>query len=63
MVDIAMCRRRDCPRRLSCFRYLAEPEPHCQSYIVVDKDVEDRCEMYWRCRNGKELAYMNRVNR
>ena len=63
MVDIAMCKRKDCPRRMSCFRYIADTEDFYQTYIVIDKNVEDRCDMYWRCRNGKELAYMNRVNR
>lgn len=63
MVDIAMCKRKDCPRRMSCFRYIADAEDFYQTYIVIDKNVEDHCDMYWRCRNGKELAYMNRVNR
>ena len=59
MVDIAMCRRQDCPRRLSCFRYLAEPDDW-QSYIAI-KDV-DKCDMYWQVKNRKELAYMNKLN-
>lgn len=64
MVDIAMCRRSDCPRRMTCFRYIADAEDYYQSYIDMrDKNVEDECEMYWQCKNGKELAYMNRVNR
>lgn len=64
MVDIAMCRRSDCPRRMTCFRYIADAEDYYQSYIDMrDKNVEDKCEMYWQCKNGKELAYMNRVNR
>ena len=48
---------------MSCFRYIADAEDFYQTYIVIDKNVEDHCDMYWRCRNGKELAYMNRVNR
>ena len=64
MVDIAMCRRSDCPRRMTCFRYVADAEDYYQSYIDMrDENVEDKCEMYWQCKNGKELAYMNRVNR
>ena len=64
MVDIAMCRRSDCPRRMTCFRYIADAEDYYQTYIDMgDENVEDKCEMYWQCRNGKELAYMNRVNR
>ena len=62
MVDIAMCRRQDCGKRLSCFRYLADAEDYYQSYITPPKCGDD-CEMYWRVRDGKELQYMNRVNR
>lgn len=63
MVDISKCGRRDCGKRYSCFRYLADSDERGQSYILIDKqDVKDGCDMYWRCRNKKELAYMNRVN-
>ena len=64
MVDIAKCSRRDCGKRMSCFRYLADSDEYCQSYILVqDIDVEDGCENYWKVSNGKELAYYNKVNR
>ena len=62
MVDIAMCGRRDCPRRRTCFRYIAEPDTY-QTYIVIEDDVGEKCDMYWQCRNSKELKFMNRVNR
>ncbi len=49
---------------MTCFRYIADAEDYYQSYIDMrDENVEDKCEMYWQCKNGKELAYMNRVNR
>ena len=49
MVDIAMCRRNDCPRRMTCFRYIADAEDYYQSYIDMrDENVEDKCEMYWQ---------------
>lgn len=63
MVDIAMCNRRDCPRKYTCFRYLAFPSER-QSYLVIDKPILDNdCEYYWRCRNTKELKLMNKLNR
>ena len=63
MVDIAMCNRRDCPQKDTCFRYLAFPD-EMQSYIVIDKPILDGdCEYYWRCRNKKELKLMNKWNR
>lgn len=64
MVDIAVCNRRDCPLKETCFRYLADRDDYWQSELVIDKKIlDDKCEMYWRCRNPKELKYMNRVNR
>lgn len=62
MADISMCNRRDCGKKNTCFRYLAFPDEY-QSYIMIDKiDIEDGCDMYWRCRNSKELAIMNKLN-
>ena len=64
MVDIAMCKRSDCGKRKTCFRYIADAEDYYQTYMVIDKvDVDNGCDMYWQCRNGRELAYMNRANR
>lgn len=64
MVDISMCNRRDCKDKQTCFRYLAFPDEY-QSYIILDiqDPSKDNCEMYWRCRNAKELAQMNKLNR
>lgn len=63
MVDIAMCSRRDCKDKQTCFRYLAFPDEY-QSYIMIDIEEPDKsnCEHYWRCRNPKELAQMNKLN-
>lgn len=65
MVDIAMCKRRDCPDRKTCFRYLAM-EGEMQTYIIFDKFPiidKDVCGHYWQCKNARELAQMNRLNR
>lgn len=64
MVDIAVCDRRDCPKKDSCFRYLAERDEFRQTYLIIDSlKVDDNCEHYWRCRNMAELHYMNKVNK
>lgn len=64
MVDIAVCDRRDCPRKDNCFRYLAERDEYGQSHLVMNNlKVDDNCKYYWRCRNMAELHYMNKVNR
>jgi len=63
MVDISMCNRRDCAKKNTCFRYLAFPDEY-QSYIMInDIDLSKGCDRYWRCKDAKELAYMNKVNR
>lgn len=64
MVDIAMCSRRDCEDKNTCFRYLAFPSEY-QSYIIVDihEPTKKNCSHYWRCRDAKELRQMNRMNR
>ena len=61
MVDIAMCNRRDCERKHTCYRYLAFPD-EMQTYLIIDKPIIDDCEYYWRCRNPKELREMNKLN-
>lgn len=64
MVDIAMCKRRDCPDKGTCFRYLAM-EGEYQTYMILDSPTisKDTCDHYWQCRNAKELKQMNRLNR
>ena len=61
MVDIAMCARRDCSRKSTCYRYLAFPDEY-QTYLVIDTPDTEGCEYYWRCRNPKELREMNKLN-
>lgn len=64
MVDIAMCNRQDCKKRLTCFRYLADSDEFGQIYLVVDKTILDNgCDNYWKCSNSKELFIMNRMNK
>ena len=61
MVDISMCSRRDCPKKDTCYRYLAFPSEY-QSYLIIDTPIIDNCDYYWRCRNPKELRLMNKLN-
>lgn len=65
MVDISVCNRRDCPRKDTCFRYLADRDDYWQSELLVEKKIlsSKGCDMYWQCRNSAELQYMNKVNR
>lgn len=63
MVDIAMCNRRDCEDKNTCFRYLAFPDEY-QTYLMLDiqNPNKERCSHYWRCRNPRELKEMNKLN-
>ena len=61
MVDIAMCARRDCPDKHTCYRYLAFPDEY-QTYLIIDTPIIENCEYYWRCRNPYELRTMNKLN-
>lgn len=64
MVDIAMCSRSDCGKRMTCFRYIADADEFGQSYIMINQvDVDNGCDRYWQCRNKKELRIMNRLNK
>ena len=61
MVDIAKCSRKDCGKRLSCFRYLADSDEYGQTYLIIDNmDVEDGCKNYWQVKNSKELKMYNK---
>lgn len=46
MPDISLCRNQDCTRRLTCYRFLAEPNPENQAYVDF-KQVNGYCEHYW----------------
>ena len=64
MVDIAKCNRKDCGKRLSCFRYLADSDEYGQTYLAIDDmDVEEGCKNYWQVKNSKELKMYNKLNR
>ena len=64
MVDIAKCSRKDCGKRLSCFRYLAVSDEYGHTYLIIDDmDVEDGCKNYWQVKNSKELKMYNKLNR
>jgi hypothetical protein len=35
MPDITMCKGNDCPLKAECYRHVATPTPHWQSYFVI----------------------------
>ena len=52
MADITMCRGETCPLRETCYRYLAIPDEHGQSYFASDPNKDTKknneiCKYYW----------------
>jgi len=45
MADITMCKNKKCSKRKTCYRYMAKPDKHNQSYFL--KMNENKCEYYW----------------
>ena len=45
MPDISMCKNKECPSNLQCYRYMAMPNPHRQAYSTFDIEG-DGCEDY-----------------
>lgn len=47
MPDICMCPGGNCPKKESCFRYLADPGL-MQSYFLDPPIEEGKCQYYWK---------------
>jgi len=48
MPDITMCRGGKCPKKETCYRYKAKPDPYRQAYFG-DPPEED-CKFYWKMK-------------
>jgi hypothetical protein len=49
MPDITMCMDNNCQSRFQCYRYMADPTPHRQSYFKnspKDDPLEDKCHYF-----------------
>ena len=46
MPDIAMCQDKDCPKRLSCYRYTATPSQYQPYFAEKIVDENGKCEYY-----------------
>jgi hypothetical protein len=44
--DITMCLGTNCPHKISCHRYTAEPSEY-QSYFMEAPVKDGKCDMYW----------------
>jgi len=58
MPDISMCNGQQCPKKDTCFRYLAEPSKWRQTYFLGIPLKEDgTCEHYWERINDAFVTY------
>ena len=51
MADISMCINESCPLKLSCYRYLAQPDDIMQSYAKFEWEKENgviSCPVFWK---------------
>jgi hypothetical protein len=46
MPDISMCDNNDCPSRLGCYRFMAEPNPYRQAYMEFKFDERGKCDHF-----------------
>lgn len=55
MPDIAMCNGGGCPKKETCFRYRAVPNPLWQAWSVFPTEADGDCEYYIEVTNEQVL--------
>jgi hypothetical protein len=57
MPDFTLCQRSSCPQAKICYRFLAEPNPHWQSYseFIGMCNEEDQFHYYMKVRPTDKL--------
>ena len=62
MPDIAMCGDKECPSREKCYRFMATPSPHMQSYSHFGREVGDaKCDSFWPVKNKGQAQGLDRA--
>lgn len=67
--DICMCQDDNCHIRLRCYRFLAKPNEHSQSYFTGSPRKVGECDKFWDIKERGMLQKMegkkdnNRNNR
>ena len=46
MPDISMCPGTDCPKKETCYRFMATPSDY-QSYFIHSPIKDGKCDHYW----------------
>ena len=62
MLDITMCRGEGCERRFACYRFVAVPNEHWQSYFVKSPIKNGSCKHFMKLFDDeKHLAETRRA--
>ncbi len=58
MADISMCSNENCPCKYNCYRYIAIPNEHRQSYGMFEVT---NCEHFWEAEPADRILYLKRA--
>lgn len=58
--DITHCIASDCPKKDTCFRYIAylDAKKHNMGLISVTQPEEKPCKLYWEDKNESNKTYI-----
>ena len=60
MADITMCKDTRCPQNSRCYRYVAIPNSHWQSYFMSSPKKMDGCPEFLPIEESKEYEDRSR---
>ena len=61
MSDISKCEGTNCPKKDTCYRFLAKENEYWQAYFVdvpYDRKIS-ACEYYWPVKDPKHIKELN----
>jgi hypothetical protein len=50
MPDISMCQNNKCPKRLTCYRFIAIPDELLQAYSYFEPEENGECDGYLKSK-------------
>ena len=56
MPDITMCDDESCPMNRKCYRYMAIPSTHRQSYFIDSPRKNENCEYFDPIKPGQRIS-------
>lgn len=61
MPDIAMCLNKDCAKNMECYRFVAKPCEHWQSFHPFKPDLPDKgCDDFIKATKQEIIEFKNR---